>query len=47
MADYFMNPEAFADEYEEFMELLADEGEEDPFDPADEDPVDLYGPWWE
>ena len=21
--------------------------EDDPFDPSGEDPVDLYGPWWE
>ena len=21
--------------------------EEDPFDPSGEDPVDLFGPWWE
>ena len=48
MADWMMNPEIHADEYEELMEFLADEGEEDdPFDPSGEDPVDLYGPWWE
>lgn len=23
------------------------EEEEDLFDPTDEDPMDLYGPWWE
>ncbi len=47
MADWMMNPEIHADDYEELMELLADEGEDDPFDPSGEDPVDLYGPWWE
>ena len=24
-----------------------DEEEEDPFSPDGEDPVDLFGPWWE
>lgn len=24
-----------------------DEEESDPFDPSEESPIDLYGPWWE
>ena len=49
MANWYENPEIHAEEYEELMALLAEEAEEeeDPFDPAGEDPVDLFGVWWE
>lgn len=49
MADWMMNAEIHADDYEEMMDLLMEEEdeEEDPFDPFGEDPVDLFGPWWE
>ncbi len=46
MTNWCENPEIHAEDYDELMELLAEE-EEDPFDPSGEDPVDLYGPWWE
>ena len=28
-------------------EPFDDEEDDDPFDPTGEDPIDLYGPWWE
>lgn len=49
MMNWYENPEIHAEDYEELMDLLAEEEEEekDPFDPSGEDPVDLFGPWWE
>lgn len=47
MMDWYMNPEIHEEDYEELKALLAEEEEEDPFDPSGEDPMDLYGPWWE
>lgn len=48
MANWYMNPEIHEEDYEELMTLLAEgEEEDDPFDPSGEDPVDLFGPWWE
>lgn len=32
---------------EPWYDTMPDIGEEDPFDPSGEDPVDLFGPWWE
>ena len=47
MASWYENLEIHADDYEELMALLEEEEEEDPFSPDEEDPVDLFGPWWE
>ena len=47
MNEWYMNPELHDEDYTELMTLLAEEEEEDPFDPAGEDPVDLFGVWWE
>ena len=47
MTEWYENSEIHTEDYEELMTLLAEEEEEDPFDPTGEDPVDLFGVWWE
>ena len=47
---YLADPSSLTEEESRRMShcaRVASEGEPDPFDPSGEDPVDLFGPWWE
>ena len=48
LAEKDSNGTATEAEEAEFLRLLNEaEDSFDPFDPTGEDPIDLFGPWWE